>query len=182
MYRKVLGGVWEIIEIWFFLVFMFFLYRKSIIFPVFLQEIQTPGNVPLYLCGFNFKWTRSICLFKTSFSLKDLLHWTHLKGLSVPWTVLMCFFKWNFIENCWTLLKCANLGSRREPCANLGSRRELKIFSQVRGANHFQKSVSGANQKYFHRFAPRTIFKYLLVVRTKNIFTSSRREPFSNIC
>ena len=50
-YRNVLGGVWvmEIIKIGFFLVFLVFLYRKSIIFPVFLQEIQTPGNVPLYL-------------------------------------------------------------------------------------------------------------------------------------
>ena len=80
-----------------------------------------------------------------------------------------------------TLLKCANLGSRREPCANLGSRRELKIFSQVCTANHFQKSVSGANQKYFHRFAPRTIFKNLLVAQTKNILTGSHRESFSKI-
>ena len=49
MYRNVFGGVWvmEIIEILFFLVFLVFLYRKLIIFPVFLQEIQTPGNVPL---------------------------------------------------------------------------------------------------------------------------------------
>ena len=80
-----------------------------------------------------------------------------------------------------TLLKCANLGSRREPCANLGSRRELKIISQVRAPNHCQKLVSGANQKNFHRFVPRTIFKTLLVARTKNIFTSSRRELFSKI-
>ena len=86
-----------------------------------------------------------------------------------------------FLECFRTLLKCANQGSRREPCANLGSRRELKIISQVRAANHFQNSVSGANQKYFHRFAPRTIFKTLLVARTKNIFTGSRREPFSKI-
>ena len=48
-FRNILGGVWVMgnIEISFFLVFLFFLYRKSIIFPVFLQEIQTPGNVPL---------------------------------------------------------------------------------------------------------------------------------------
>ena len=69
----------------------------------------------------------------------------------------------------------------REPCANLGSRRELKIFSQVRAANHFQKSICGANQNFFHRFAPRTNiffhrfapytnFKNLFVARTKNIF------------
>ena len=80
-----------------------------------------------------------------------------------------------------TLLKCANFGSRREPCANLGLLRELKIFSQVRAADHFQISVSGANQKYFHKFAPRTIFKNIFVARTKIVFIGSRREPFSNI-
>ena len=82
---------------------------------------------------------------------------------------------------CRTLLKCANQGSRREPCANLGSRRELKIISLVRAANHFQKLVNGANQNYFHRLAPRTKFKTLLVAQTKNVFTGSRRKPFSKI-
>ena len=67
-------------------------------------------------------------------------------------------------------------GSRREPFSKLlvartkniftGLRHELylkiylwrepKFFSQVRAANHFQKSVCVANQKYFHRFAVQT--------------------------
>ena len=76
----------------------------------------------------------------------------------------------------------------RELCANLGlhhkqvsSRREPKIFSRVRAANHFQKSVCGANQKYFHKFVPQTIFKNQIEARTKNIFIGSRRESFSKI-